>query len=381
MDTGNLETQIETFEKYLDSLHLDSLNTPQKGLHLISLFEEVSDVFKQQMWSRVPPLLNQKNPSSPLDRQWIRWIWKQTFLLFQTPQVQKIDGDFDQKGYTLDIQHESIPLSLKTELLNEIQHTPNHHQETLVFSFKLLHALQYWGIYPQSKPHPPSFSHFQTYQKWTQRLWHRELTRTAKGIRIIESHLNRPLYFTEDPQQGWDFEMLLFTLLNGPWKPPQLEVDLAPWERDLLGAGDVSIRLNSSRKSSLKGWLQVSLSAEASINERKQNLAIKKGCFWLLSPWTLAQDCPPQHPFWKTQSHLPQTLQGRAYLIREIFLRGIKKAKDHPWGPLVIVPYPLILYIIDRIIHQLKTVKPHTSFKIKKVPLLPFPSQDLIEDQ
>ena len=137
MDKANLKVQIEAFEKFLDSLYLDSLSTPEEGLNLISLFENVSDDFKQQMWSRIPPLLNQENPSGKFDRQWIRWIWNQSFLLFQMPQVQELYGDFDRQGFKINIHLEHLPISLKTDLLTQLHHQPEHPQETLFFSFKV----------------------------------------------------------------------------------------------------------------------------------------------------------------------------------------------------------------------------------------------------
>ena len=299
MEKVNLKKQIEVFEKYLDSLHLDCFETPEKGLHLISMFKGTNDAFKQQMWSRIPPLINQENPSSEGDRQWIRWVWGQTFRLFKSPKAQILNGTFDRQRFHMNLDLIQLPLSLRSNLLKHIFGQQEKPQNTLFFSFKFLHALRYWGICPQDEVSSESSSDFQSYQKWNQRVWHTELTRTAKGIRTIEYHLDRPLHFKEDPQLGWDFEMLLFTLLNSPWKPHKLDVDLAPWERDLLGGGDLSIRLKSKTKRSLKGWLQVSLSAEQSIHNRKQATALKKGCFWVLSPWSLAQSCPPNHAFGK----------------------------------------------------------------------------------
>ena len=393
MNKPKLFLEIERFEKWIDSLYLDSEPHLEIGLQLLNEISDVEDDFKQQMWSRIPPLLNHFSTFSnhSFDRHWVRVLWNRFFSTFELKSHSSLLG-FWIKNSTFQIDLNQITLTHRLlTFLQSASSSPTH----INFSFKLLWALNQWGVEVRSDQ---TSKYALRYTRWKQDFFKKELKRTAYALGVIESSLRSPLKLTNHPQLGWDFELLVFTWLNAPWlRSPwinalesfihledqerisntfegihSIKIDFAPLERDILGGGDLSIRFKKDQKM-YKGWLQVSLSAEQDLNDVKKKSAQKKGCFWVLSPWTLAQRCSPQHPFWTTQSHCPATLQGRAYAFRDLFIKSMKTASSSPLGPLTSLPFLLGQHLITQVFIELLNHPPLKPMSLPKLSRVDWP--------
>ena len=143
---------------------------------------------------------------------------------------------------------------------------------------------------------------------------------------------------------------------------PSLSCRAAPLSLDVLGGADLSIR--RPRPQAARGWLQVSLSAELKRGDAKERARRSAGCFWCLSPYTLALDLSPDHSVWRHAAHTPSTIQGRAYAVRAWMMTALKERVRHPLGPIGALPAPLSWQILSSI-HQRLGVP--TRRKIKKI--------------
>lgn len=215
------------------------------------------------------------------------------------------------------------------------------------------------------------------------------LSQTARSIQTISRHITHDLTFLSSTSEGctsegFAFEEMITLLLCTPHQalkqisseykglfarhsPSPLKASSAPLEVDLLGGGDLSItRLTPSRA---RGWLQVSLTVDPTLNAKKEKRRHASGCFWSLSPLTLAQDCPPEHPIWRHASHTPATLQGRAYIIRQWFITALHNRHSHLFGPIASLPPPLAWQILCSIHERIGRPVRKKMRRFKQAPL------------
>jgi hypothetical protein len=149
---------------------------------------------------------------------------------------------------------------------------------------------------------------------------------------------------------------------------PKLSCRAAPLSLDVLGGADLSIR--RPRPQAARGWLQVSLSAELKRGDAKERARRSAGCFWCLSPYTLAFDLSPDHSLWRHAAHTPSTIQGRAYAVRAWVMTALKERVRHPLGPIGALPAPLSWQMLSSIHQRLGVPTRRKIKKIKRAPTL-----------
>lgn len=226
-------------------------------------------------------------------------------------------------------------------------------------------------------------------------MWEHTLLRSRPSIKLASSEIGRaysrlghelfwmitqlrsdPLWNTSTFRkhaQDFQSELWFVELIN---EHPELEgyqSQIAPLEGDLLYGVDLSIQRSSPRG---RAWIQLTLSAEEDIHQKKRKRLSRSAASGLLSPYTL-QQCADQHlstkefqMLWSSISDHPPPCSStaRARFIKEGLLRFIR-AKD------TAIPFPLARLIkknIDGILGRpaKRKFRPKRPNKIEVSPLI-----------
>ena len=279
--------------------------------------------------------------------------------------------------------HYALSLAPYQHLLFIIHHEDVSYQLPLEYMLMLAH----WGIHYHVDHYRLLSNHL------IQHICSKHLIQTIQQLACIENHLQSPLIFhphnpPHNPyklQDALRFESLIQLILITPtqvlkqcspqhhhyWthQPPvAYYVQLTALAQDLILGADLSIQRFYTQP--CKAWLQISLSCDPSYIEHKEQKSRRQGCCGCLSPVSLARMAHHEHILWKTHSHTPTTLQGKAQAIRTMIDRILQRSSfPHPLGPIYYIPFALTQLIFKDIQQKLQTMPHHTPQKIQLAPL------------